>query len=490
MSSFLDEVRDERIKKINALKEKGVNPYPVHTDRDHTIEDIRKNFDVFAEDKRTVVLAGRVMALRGQGGLLFFNLNDGTGVFQGLFKKDEIDETVFQMFAETVDIGDFIEVSGTLFTTKRGEQTIQTTTWKMLSKSLRPLPDKWHGLQDTEERYRKRYLDILMAPEVRERFIIRSKFVAAMRDFLNTAEFMEVETPILQPVAGGATAKPFKTHHQALDIGMYLRIAPELYLKELLVAGYPKVYELGRLFRNEGIDVTHNPEFTTVEFYEAYADADKHMAFVERMLRSAAERSTGTLKVPCGDDIIDFEKPFETVSYFSLFEKYAGIPNAEKLTFSELVAKAKELKVDMVKGDGIEKILDNIYKKYCRTKIVQPTYVVDYPAAFSPLAKRRETDPGMIERYQLLIGGLEVLNGFSELNDPLDQRARFVEQEAKRTEGDEEAQVKDEEYLEAMEHGMPPAGGCGISIDRMVMLLTDTKNVREVILFPTLRPKN
>ncbi|MCX6739018.1 MAG: lysine--tRNA ligase [Candidatus Parcubacteria bacterium] len=489
MSSFLEEVRDERIKKLNVLKEKGTKPYPVSTKRDYSLAQVLEKFDALTEEGRPVTLVGRVMALRGQGALLFFNINDGTALFQGLLKKDEMDEAVFSLFQDIVDLGDFVQVTGSLFTTKRGEKTLQVSEWNMLSKSLRPLPDKWHGLQDVEERFRKRYLDILMSEEVKNRFIARSKFVAELRKALDGADFLEVETPILQSIAGGATAKPFETHHHALDMCLFLRIAPELYLKELLVAGMPKVYEIGRLFRNEGIDVTHNPEFTTVEFYEAYAEASKHMVFLETLLRSLVEKTVGGTKFIFGEHEIDFGKKFEIVSFFDLIEKYSGLKDPAKLSFDELAIEAKKLGVEVGKGEGIEKIFDAIYKKYVRNELIQPTFIKDYLLAFSPLAKKQEEHPEMIERYQLIVGGLEVVNGFSELNDPLDQRERFTEQEKSRGEGDEEAQPKDEEYIEAMEYGMPPAGGVGLSIDRMIMLITNTKNIREVILFPTLRPK-
>lgn len=487
--SFLDEVRAERIKKIELLKESGMNPYPVSTERDYSVAEVLGEFDALMEGKKEVTLAGRIMALRGQGGLLFFNFTDGTGTFQGLMKKDEMDEAVFMLFSDTVDLGDFVEVQGTLFVTKRGEKTLQVSGWKMLSKSLRPLPDKWSGLQDVEERYRKRYLDILASDEVKERFILRSKFVAELRRAFDGAGYLEAETPILQILAGGATAKPFETHHHALDTKLFLRIAPELYLKELLIAGFPKVYELGRLFRNEGIDVTHNPEFTTVEFYEAYASAEKYMPFIEEILRTVIKNVTGKMEVEFFDETIDFGKKFNVVSFFGLIEKYTDIKNPEKLSFEEVSSAAKKLGVEIGKGEGIEKIFDTIYKKYVRPNLIQPTFIVDYLVAFSPLAKKQEKNPEMIDRYQLVVGGLEVVNGFSELNDPIDQRERFTEQEKNRGEGDEEAQPKDEDYIEAMEYGMPPAGGAGLSIDRMVMLLTNTKNIREVILFPTLRPK-
>jgi lysyl-tRNA synthetase class 2 len=487
--SFLEEVRAERMKKLKLLKESGMNPYPISTERDYSVSEIIENFETALENKTDVILVGRITALRDTGGLIFFNFNDGTGAFQGLLKKDDLDEKIFVLFRDTADLGDFIEISGTLFVTKRGEKTLQVNAWKMLSKSLRPLPDKWAGLQDVEERYRKRYLDILMNDEVRERFVLRSKFVAELRRAFDGSGYLEAETPILQILAGGATAKPFETHHHALDTKLFLRIAPELYLKELLIAGFPKVYELGRLFRNEGIDVTHNPEFTTVEFYEAYADAAKYMPFIENVLRTVIKNVTGKTEVEFFGDRIDFGKKFAVTPYFDLIKKYAKIENPEKLSRKELVEEAEKLGVQVTKGEGIEKIFDAIYKKHVRPNLIQPTFIVDYLVAFSPLAKKQEENSEMIDRYQLVVGGLEVVNGFSELNDPIDQRERFTEQEKNRGAGDEEAQPKDEDYIEAMEYGMPPAGGAAISIDRMVMILTNTKNIREVILFPTLRQK-
>ncbi len=493
MSSFLEEVRAERIKKINVLKGRGMNPYPIETHRTHTLGEAIKDFAKLSKKKSTIVLAGRIMSKRGQGAIIFSHLNDGAGSFQIMLKKDEmkgeVGKKLFALFVETVDVGDFIEAKGTLFVTKRGEKTLQVKSWNMLSKSLRPLPDKWHGLQDVEERFRRRYLDTLMSPEVKERFIVRSKIVSEIRRFFDDAGYIEVETPILQPLAGGASAKPFKTHHNALNIDLYLRIAPELYLKELLIGGFPKVYELGRLFRNEGIDVTHNPEFTTVEYYEAYSDAEKYMAFTEKIIQTVVKKTIKKTAIEYDGVKIDFSKKFTRTPYLQLFSKYAGIKGVEILRLDELVKEAKRLGVEVASGETRAKILDGIYKKHCRPKIIQPTFLVDYPAAFSPLAKRRENNPEMIDRFQLVIGGHELTNAFSELNDPLDQRERFVEQERNRKGGDEEAQPKDEEYLEAMEYGLPPAGGSGLSIDRLTMLLTDTKNIREVILFPTLRPK-
>jgi len=484
----LEELRAERQKKLELLKERGMSPYPVVTERTATLEAATKDFSKLSK-KKSVVLAGRVMAIRGQGALIFFDLFDGTGTFQGLMKKGETDEAAFSLFGEAGDIGDFIEVKGTLFVTKRKEKTLLVKEWRMLAKSLRPLPDKWHGLTDIEERLRHRYLDTLMSPEVRNRFVTRSRLIAALREHLNAEGFIEVETPMLQPQAGGALAEPFVTHHNALDIDLYLRVAPELYLKQLLVGGFTKVYELSRNFRNEGIDVTHNPEFTMLEYYEAYSDAALQMAFVEKMLKSIVKKVQKTPSVPHEGGVIDFGKKFTVISYFDLLRRYALITHPEKASLQELSLKAQQLAVETKPSDSPEKIMDGIYKKACRPKLIQPTFIVDYPAAFSPFAKRKESDPKFIDRFQLVAGGLELVNAFSELNDPIEQAARYEEQEEKRKGGEKDVSPSDTLYLEAMEHGMPPAGGVGIGIDRLTMLLTDVKNIKEVILFPTMRPK-
>lgn len=485
----LEELREERLKKLKQLSDGGFSAFPIEAGLTHSLDKVLADFDSLTEEKVELVIGGRIMAKRGQGGLFFIDLFDGLGKLQAVLKRDEMPEADFDLFEATVDIGDFVSVSGTLFTTKRGEKSIAATAWKMLAKSLRPLPEKWHGLQDTEERFRRRYLDTLMNDEVRERFIARSKIVTEIRSFLNKADFLEVETPVLQPLAGGASAEPFKTHHNALDIDLYMRIAPELYLKELLVGGFPKVYELGRLFRNEGIDTTHNPEFTTVEFYEAFATASNHRAFVEELIRSVVRAVKGGDTFMFGEQEINIAKPFAVITYFDLLKQYALISNPESITKEEAILKAKQFGAEVKPTEPLPKILDAIYKKACRPKLIQPTFIVDYPAEFSPLAKRREDNPAMIDRFQPIIGGLEIGNAFSELNDPIDLRNRFMEQEKNKAAGDAEAQPNDESFIEALEYGMPPAGGVGLSIDRLTMLLTDTKNIREVILFPTLRPK-
>ena len=485
----LEEIKDERIKKLNALKRAGIDPYPVSTTIGFSLEEAVSGFNAIVKKKKAIVLGGRIKAIRGQGAIIFFDIFDGAGFIQGLIKKGELDDKLHTLFGETVDIGDFIEIKGKLFVTKRKEKTLLVSDWKILAKSLRPLPDKWHGLQDVEERFRRRYLDTLMSPEVKERFVVRSKIITALRNALNESGYLEVETPILQPLAGGALAEPFKTHHNALDIDLYLRIAPELYLKELLVGGFPKVYEIGRNFRNEGIDVTHNPEFTMLEFYESFSDAAKQRAFVEKTIKQVVKSITKKSSLAYDGATIDFSKKWSVISYFDLLKRYALILNPESISREELRIKANQFGVHVDDKDSTEKIMDNIYKKLCRPKLIQPTFITDYPKAFSPFAKQSAEDPTLIDRFQLVVGGLEIVNAFSELNDPIEQRERYMEQDKKRRGGEADVSPSDESYLEAMEYGMPPAGGVGLGVDRLVMLLTDTKNIREVILFPTLRPK-
>ncbi len=485
----LEEQRQSRLAKLSLLKEKGVDAYPATSHIEHSLLDTQKNFDTWSAAQTSVTVGGRVMSFRAQGGLIFFDLFDGTARFQSLLKKDESVEGMFDLFNDTVDIGDFVEVTGTLFTTKRGQQTVQVQTWNMLSKSLLPLPEKWHGLQDVEERFRKRYLDALMADEVRERFIVRSKIVTLIRTILDGAGYLEVETPALQPLYGGASAEPFVTHHNALDMRLYLRISDELYLKRMLVAGFPKVYEIARDFRNEGIDMTHNPEFTMLEFYEAYSDADKQMKFTEQMIRRIVKDVLKTEVLELGENSVDFSKEFSVVSYFSLLNKFAGISDPETISLADLTEKCHEYGITVDKGDSRAKMLDNLYKKSARPALIQPTFIIDYPAEYLPLAKRKKSAPQFVEAFQLVIAGVELVKAFSELNDPIDQRSRFEEQEKSKAEGEKDAQSLDEDFIEAMEHGMPPAGGVGIGIDRLVMLLTNTKNIKEVIFFPTMRPR-
>jgi len=485
----LEEIRDLRLQKLKLLKDNGMDPYPAVSLRDYSLAEAGARFAVLSKKKKPMHLAGRVMSFRPQGALAFLTIHDGTGAFQILLKEDGVGKKSFELFNKTADIGDFLQFAGSLFTTKRGEKTLEAKTWTMLSKSLRPLPEKWHGLTDVEERFRKRYLDALMSGEVKERFVIRSKIITEIRSILDDAGYLEVETPALQSLYGGASAEPFVTHHNALDMDMYLRISDELYLKRMLVAGFPKVYEIARDFRNEGIDATHNPEFTMVEFYEAYSDAAKQMAFVEKMLKLLVKKIFKKSEIIYGGDAIDFSKKFSVVSYFDLLRRYALIPNPESISLKELSLKAAQYGIAVAQGDSAAKIFDGIYKKTCRPKLIQPTFIVDYPASYLPLAKRNPKNPDFVDAFQLVAGGIELAKAFSELNDPIDQAQRFMEQEKYKKEGEADAQLKDDDFIEAMEYGMPPAGGVGIGIDRLVMFLTDTKNLKEVIFFPTMKPK-
>ncbi len=459
----LEEIRNARLAKRDLLEKKGFSAYPVSTNRDFSLSEVEADFPKLSK-KKSITIAGRVMALRGQGGLVFADVADGTGRFQILLKKDEMKEEAFALWSETVDIGDFVEATGALFVTKRSEKTLAVASWRMLAKSLRPLPEKWHGLTDTEERFRRRYLDILMNEEVRSRFIARSRTISALRASLEAEGFLEVETSMLQPLAGGTNAEPFKTHHHALDIDLYLRIAPELDLKKLLIAGYPKVYEIGRSFRNEGIDVTHNPEFTTVEWYEAYSDAAKQRALVEKIFRAIVKKVSGRTSFLFDGKEIDCAKPFAVVSYQDTLKPFAS---------DSLSVKEK----------------NSLFKKEIRPKLIQPTFVVKYPKEMLPLAKGVEGDEKTVDAFQFYVGGLELVKAFSELNDPIEQERRFLREEEQKKAGDKEAQPNDREFVEALEYGCPPAGGVGLGIERLVMLLTNTKNIREVIFFPTLRPK-
>ena len=458
--------------------------------RTHEIGEVIKGFPALSKKKKGITIAGRIRAIRGQGAIIFLDLDDGTGTFQVLLKKDEVVEKALPLFSDTGDIGDFVECAGSLFITKRKEKTLLAKSWRMLAKALRPLPDKWAGLTDIEERSRRRYLDTIASPESKERFLVRSRIVSALRAAFDDAGYMEVETPILQSHAGGATAKPFVTHHNALDMDLYLRIAPELFLKELLVGGFPKVYEIGRLFRNEGIDATHNPEFTTVEYYEAYSNARAYMEFTEKVIRSVAKKIHKGGVAEFDGQKLDFTKPFTRVSYADLLKSYALLNDLANLTRKDVELKARQLAVAVADSDSREKILDNIYKKVCRPKIIQPTFITEYPVEYLPLAKRAEKNPAFADAFQVVIAGVEIVKGFSELNDPIDQRERFKKEDEQARAGDEEAQTSDEGFLEALEYGMPPTAGVGMSIDRLAMLLTNTHNIRDIILFPTMRPKN
>jgi len=496
----LEEIRQIHLGKLAELKKVGLDLYPIESHQDFTLAEVINNFTKLSK-KKSLTIAGRVMALRPQGALTFLNLNDGTENFQALIKKparttegvqsggDDVSTESFDLFNDTVDIGDFVEIKGSLFITKRKEKTLAIKDWAMLAKSLRPLPEKWHGLQDVEERFRRRYLDSLMSKEVRERFVLRARLITEMRKFLDEAGYLEVETPALQNLYGGASAEPFVTHHNALDIDLYLRISDELYLKRMLVGGFPKVYEIAKVFRNEGIDVTHNPEFTMIEFYEAYSDAKKMLIFVEKMFKTLIKKLFKKQTITFNEQEIDFSKKFSVISYFELLKKYALINNSESISIKELTLKAGQLGVSVDEKDSFWKIMDNIYKKICRPKLIQPTFIIDYPVEYLPLAKRQKKNSKLVDAFQLVVGGIELVKAFSELNDPIEQKERFMMQEKNKEAGERDAQSYDEDFIEAMEYGMPPAGGVGIGIDRLMMLLSDQKNIKEVIYFPTMRPR-
>ncbi len=423
-----DDIRSERVKKLEKLKSLGINPYPAESSISITLSELITKFDSISAAGKSETIGGRLMSKRGQGAIVFADLYDGTAKFQVLLKKDILGEEQFSIFTDTTDVGDFMEVSGTLFLTKTGEKTLEAKSWKMLSKSLRPLPEKWHGLQDTEERFRRRYLDVLMNHDVRDRFVVRSKIISAIRSFYDNKGFIEVETPRLQSLAGGATALPFVTHHNALDIDFYLTIAQELYLKELLVGGFTKVYEIGRKFRNEGIDTTHNPEFTMLESNEAYVDAKAQREFIEELFKKLVKNIFDTESIQYDEVSIDFAPKFEVITFYDLIKKFADVENPESLSQSEAFDKAVSLGGKVGKTDSLDKLLDVIYKKACRHHLIEPTFIIEYPEAFNPFSKRKADNPSIIDRFQLVVGGLEIVNAFSELNDPIDQAVRYEEQ--------------------------------------------------------------
>ncbi len=484
----LKEIRKNRIEKLKMMEKAGVLAYPLSAKRTHLIDFALKSFSELEYSKKEIILCGRLRSLRDHGSVIFADIEDGTAKIQLFFKKNRLDPKRYEQFLKYFDIGDFIEVRGTLFKTKKGEKTIEVADYKMLAKTFLPLPEKWHGLKDVEERYRKRYLDLIFNKEVKEKFKIRSKIIQEIGSFLKNEEFLEVETPILQPIYGGTNAKPFKTHLKALDMDLYLRIAHELYLKRLLVGGFEKVYEIGRMFRNEGMDRSHNPEFTMLDFYWAYADYKDMMRLTERMFKNLLKKVFNSLKIEYQGKEIDFKTPWTRIEFTELLRKYTKI-NFEEIHLNAFGKEAQKLGVEIPKGAGKIEIADEVYKKFCRSKIWQPTFVIHHPVGFQPLAKQLKKDSNKLANFQLVIGGCELGNAFSELNDPMEQRKRFEEQEKSFKDGLEEAQRMDEDFLEALEYGMPPATGFGLGIDRLVTLLTDSHSLREVILFPTMRSK-
>ncbi|MAG28642.1 lysine--tRNA ligase [bacterium] len=480
-----------RAQRLEALIKKGINPYPSQSDRTHTIIDLEDNLNKLKKSKK-IILVGRVRSIRAHGGSSFAHIEDGTGRFQVYFKKDELKKDLYKNFIELIDVGDFIQVTGSLFKTKKGEHTIMVNDWTLLSKTLSPMPEKWHGLQDIEARFRKRYLDLITNEEVREIFYARAAIVSTIRMFLNEHGFLEVDTPELQPMPGGALAKPFVTHHNSLDTDLYLRIAPELYLKRLIVGGYERVYEVARCFRNEGMDWSHNPEFTQVEFYAAYMDYEQLMDLTEDLILEIVKNVNDSNEIEYEGNKIKFKKKFKRVQFRQALIDAADIDIEAYPDQKSIYKKAQKLGLKDIKPkDSRGKICDELYKEFVRPNLVQPTFMIDHPVELSPLAKKKEDDPRYVERFQLVVGGgIELVNAFSELNDPIDQRERFNEQQEAAIAGDEEAHPIDDDFIEALEHGMPPTAGFGMGIDRLTSLLTNKKNIKEVILFPTLRPKD
>ncbi len=477
-------VRRERLHKIRETK---INPYPAQTKRTHMISDVLLHFEELEKSQEVVTIAGRIRTLRKHGGLTFLNLEDKTDKIQVALKRDVIGTENYLFFHDVVDVGDFLEISGSVFVTQRGEQTLNTDTWTMLTKSLLPLPEKWHGLTDTEKRYRYRYLDLLANPSVMKNAKLRAEIVKTMRQFLEEEGFIEVETPILQPIAGGAAARPFVTHHNTLHHDFYLRIAPELYLKRLIVGGFEKIFEFARCFRNEGISPQHNPEFTQVELYWAYATVEDLMDHIERMLQKICNDVIKTDTIDLDNKKITFSFPLPRRSFHDLIEKETGV-DLDQIRDEEALRKIlKDRNMDVEDIVGYAELADHLWKTEVRPKIVEPTFVTDYPASMKPLAKRRE-DAHYSASVQLLINGMEVCNAFNEQNDPIEQEEIFDEQESLRERGSEEAQTIDHDFLKALKHGMPPMAGYGIGIDRLVAILTGSDNLKEVILFPTLKP--
>ncbi|MDP2952679.1 MAG: lysine--tRNA ligase, partial [Chloroflexota bacterium] len=434
-----------------------------------------------------MALAGRILALRSMGKAAFLDLHDASGKIQVYLRQDTLGDNY--KLLKDLDLGDFIGVEGKLFRTKSGEVTVEASGLVLLCKGLQPLPEKWHGLTDAEKRYRQRYLDLLSSPEVRQIFVVRSRLIAALRGFMAGRGFMEVETPILNPSAGGASAAPFVTHHQALDRQLYLRIATELHLKRLLVGGFDKVYEIGRVFRNEGISTKHNPEFTSLESYEAFADYKDVMKMVEEMVAYLAQEVLGALKVPYNGQTMDFTPPWRRITLRDAIREGCGIDFEDYPDEDSLRAKMAAEGIGVEEGVGRGKLIDRLLSLFVEPRLYQPTFVLDYPVELSPLAKRKPDNPRLVERFEGFAGGMEIANAFTELNDPLEQRERFAEQLGLRERGDLEAEMPDEDFLVALEHGMPPAGGLGVGIDRLAMLFTDQQSIREVILFPQLRSK-
>jgi lysyl-tRNA synthetase class 2 len=494
MNLELSDLQEQRRRKADELRQRGFDPYTPRSSRTHTTADALTRFAELeatsgqgVEDTEAITVAGRVVGQRHMGKTVFAHLRDGHGQLQIYLRKDEVGEEAFERFLRLIDLNDFIEATGTLFRTKTGEISLRVGSYHILTKALNPPPEKWHGLQDVEIRFRQRYADLIANAEVRRIFEIRARAITAIRRYLDNLGYLEVETPTLQPLYGGAAARPFTTHHNALDQTFYLRIADELYLKRLIVGGYERVYEICKDFRNEGVDRNHSPEFTMLEFYEAFADYRTIMDRVEGLFVAVATEVFGAPRVTFRGQEIDLTPPWPRVTLREAILKSSGVDYLAHPDQPGLLAAARAAGADVETGTVWPRIVDELLKQFVRPNLIRPTLLVDYPVALSPLAKRKPDDPTHVERFQPYIGGLELGNAFTELNDPLDQFERFVEQQRDREAGDEEAMPIDEDFVNALMYGMPPTGGVGIGIDRLTVLLTDQETLRDVILFPAMR---
>lgn len=483
----INEQMQVRIDKMHKIEEHGWKPFGYRFLYTHRAADIAAQFDELSEKETEVKMAGRIMAIRGHGKTCFMDMQDKTGRIQVYVRKDVIGEENYALI-KLMDIGDTVGITGTAFRTHMGELSIKANSVEMLSKSLRPLPEKWHGLKDVETRYRQRYVDLIVNPEVRDTFVKRSQIIRSVREVLDSHDFLEVETPILNTIAGGAAARPFISYHNALDMQVYMRIAPELYLKRLIVGGMDRVYEMGRVFRNEGIDNRHNPEFTSVEIYQAFADYRDMMDLTEEVVVKTAEKVLATTTINYEGTAIELASPWKRMSMIEAVKEYSGKDFTNVTDLEEARAIAKELNVAVEPSFGIGKIINACFEEYVEDKLIQPTFITGHPKEISPLAKSNPENPEITDRFEAYIYGREICNGFTELNDPIDQKERFLKQVEERANGDEEANMMDEDFVNALEYGLPPTGGLGIGIDRLVMFLTNSSTIRDVLFFPTMKP--
>ena len=483
-----------RREKLRQLEETGIDPFGGKFVRTHTASSMKEKFaevtkEELEEQKHQVVIAGRIMTKRGKGKAGFAHVQDLTGQVQIYVRQDSVGDEQYDIF-DSIDIGDIVGITGTAFKTKVGELSVKATDFQLLSKSLRPLPDKFHGLKDIEQRYRQRYVDLIVNPEVRDTFVLRSKILQSMRRYLDSRGYLEVETPMMHSIAGGASARPFITHHNALDMKLYMRIAIELHLKRLIVGGLEKVYEIGRVFRNEGVSTRHNPEFTMIELYEAYADYQDIMSLTENLVAHIAQEVLGTMNVTYGDYQVDLTPQWKRLHMVDAIKDAVGVDFWQEMTDEQARDLARQHNVPVKETMSYGHVVNEFFEHFVEEKLIQPTFIYGHPTAISPLAKKNQEDPRFTDRFELFIVGREHANAFTELNDPIDQKGRFEDQLKEREQGDDEAHMMDEDFIEALEYGMPPTGGLGIGIDRLVMLLTNSPSIRDVLLFPQMRNRD